>query len=77
MLCRIVSGSYEVRLRLFKENAVNLRLLMERLGFYGEFSDPVDSCNDCWRGFGYTVMVADGTGGAVDVDVFFVFVFLS
>ena len=65
-----------MRMSLFKENTENLRLLIERLASYGEFSHPVDSCNECWRGFGYTVMVADGTGGAVDVDVFFFFVFV-
>ena len=69
------TGSHEVRLPLFKENTANSRLLIERLA--GEFSHPVDSCNECWRGFGYTVMVANGTGGAVDVDVFCFFVFVS
>ena len=62
---------------LFKENPANSRLLIKRLASYGEFSHPVDSCNECWCGFGYAVMVADGTGGAVDVDVFFFFVFVS
>ena len=58
---------------LFKENTANLCLLIDRLASYGEFGHPVDSCNDCWRGFGYAVMVADGTGGSVDIDVFFFF----
>ena len=67
-------------LSLFKENLAILRLLIERLASYGEVSHPVDSCNECWRGFGYEVMAANGTGGAVDVDVsffFVLFVFLS
>ena len=62
-----------MRLRLFKENAVSLRLLMERLGFYGEFSDPVDSCDHLRWGLGYAIMVTDGDSGAVHVDVFFMF----
>jgi len=70
------TGWHEARLSLFEENTANLRLLIERLASYGEFSHPVDSCNDWWHGFGYAVMVADGMGGAVDVDVFFFFVFV-
>ena len=65
-----------MRMSLFKENTEILRLLIERLASYGEFSHPVDSCNDWWCGFGYAVMVADGMGGAVEVDVFFFFVFV-
>ena len=63
-----------MRLSLFDVNTANPCRLMERLTFYGQFSGPVDSCDNCGRGFGYTVMVADGVGGDVDVDVFFVLV---
>ena len=48
---------------LFGENTTNSHLLTAGLAFYGEFSDPVDFCNDCWYCFGYGVMVADRVGG--------------